>query len=117
MREAEYKQQLDDLKRLATEAHEAHCSAAAAAASGSGRLAEDGAGEGVAGLRARIEEAIEVVQSGLVERDTEVGGGSAASTISPPAPPAPARLGPPATAAPGYRPPLRTPSSTPNIKP
>lgn len=72
LREAEYKQQLDELKRRAMEAHAALCNAAAAAAGSSGRLIDDGAGAGVSDLRARIEQAIDAVQSGLVERDTEV---------------------------------------------
>ena len=71
--EAEYKSQLDALKAAAGQANADALSAAAAAASTSGRLPADGAAAGPdAGLRARLEAAVQAMQAGLVERDTEV---------------------------------------------
>ncbi|KAL4443602.1 hypothetical protein ABPG75_011339 [Micractinium tetrahymenae] len=71
-KEAEYKSQLDALKTAAAAANEEARQAAAAAAAGSGQLAGgDGSGAD-GGLRGRLEAAVEAMQAGLVERDTEV---------------------------------------------
>lgn len=70
-KEAEYKNQLDALKAAAASANEEARQAAAAAAAGSGRGSADGSGTD-GGLRDRLEAAVQAMQAGLVERDTEV---------------------------------------------
>lgn len=68
----DYKSSLDELKSAANAANAAALAAAQAAASSAGRLPEGGAGGGSAALRERLEGAIQAMQAGLVERDTEV---------------------------------------------
>lgn len=82
-REAEYKGQLDGLKAAAQQAYVAAETEAQQAAASAGRLPQDSNGDGgdLAGLRARLEGAVEAMQAGLVERDTEVGAGGAGGIV------------------------------------
>lgn len=67
-----YKNALDELKKAATDANAAALAAAQATASSAGRLPDGGGDGGSAALRERLEGAIQAMQAGLVERDTEV---------------------------------------------
>lgn len=71
-KEAEYKSQLDALKSAAAAANEEARQAAAAAAAGTGQPGGADGSEADGGLRGRLEAAVQAMQAGLVERDTEV---------------------------------------------